>query len=299
MEIIEFDLNNVPSNNPDTALCLGFFDGIHKGHQAIINSALKTNKKVAVLTFSTPPAYVIGRKDDKRSLTSVDDKADILEAMGVSYLFVMPFDNKIMSLSRLDFINKVLKVINPSVIYCGEDYRFGKEALGTPKFLSHYFKVNIVELKKYKDSKYSSKAIRKMIYEGDIKGANACLGHPYRVGGFVVSGKHNGKTLGFPTANLDLDFAYVIPANGVYIGHGYIHEQKYKCLISVGTHPTLGELDAPIIEVYLLEFNETIYGDSLFIEFIDRVRDMVRYDDIKDLVKQIEKDKEYALAHLV
>lgn len=299
MKIIEFDLNNVPSNYPNTALCLGFFDGIHKGHQAIINAALKTSKEVAVLTFSTPPAYVIGRKDDKRSLTSVDDKADILETMGVSYLFVMPFDNKIMSVSRLDFINRVLKVLNPSVIYCGEDYRFGKDALGTPKFLTHYFKVNIVELKKYKENKFSSKYIRKLIYEGNIKEANACLGHPYRIGGFVTSGKQNGKTLGFPTANLDLDFAYVIPNNGVYTGYGYIHEQKYKCLISVGTHPTLSELDAPIIEVYLLGFNESIYGDSLFIEFIDRIRDMIKFDDIKDLVKQIEKDKEYALKHLL
>ena len=298
MKIIEFDLTNVPSNYQGTALCLGFFDGIHKGHQAIINSALKTSKEVAVLTFSTPPAYVIGRKDDKRSLTSVDDKADILEAMGVSYLFVMPFDNSIMNVSRLDFINRVLKVLNPSVIYCGEDYRFGKEALGTPKFLSHYFKVNIVELKKYKENKYSSKWIRKLIYEGNIKEANACLGHPYRIGGFVTSGKQNGKTLGFPTANLDLDFAYVIPSNGVYMGYGYIHEEKYKCLISVGTHPTLGELDVPIIEVYILDFNENIYGDSLFIEFIDRIRDMFKFSDISDLINQIKLDKEYALNHL-
>ena len=298
MKIVEFDLDNVPSEYPNTALCLGFFDGLHLGHQSIINAALKTKKDVAVLTFSTPPAYVIGRKDDKRSLTSIDDKADILEAMGVKYLFVMPFDNRIMNVSRLDFINRVLKVLNPSEIYCGEDYRYGKDALGTPNFLARYFKVSVLDLKKYKDNKFSSKTIRKAIYDGDIKLANACLGHPYRIGGFVTTGNRNGTTLGFPTANLDLDFAYVIPANGVYMGYGYIHETKYKCLISVGTHPTLGELDAPIIEVYLIDFNETIYGDSLFVEFIDRIRDMMKFDNIKDLVAQINKDKEYALKRL-
>lgn len=298
MKIVEFDLDNVPSDYPNTALCLGFFDGLHLGHQSIINAALKTKKDVAVLTFSTPPAYVIGRKDDKRSLTSIDDKADILEAMGVKYLFVMPFDNRIMNVSRLDFINRVLKVLNPSEIYCGEDYRYGKDALGTPNFLARYFKVTVLELKQYKDYKFSSKTIRKAIYDGDIKLANACLGHPYRIGGFVTTGNRNGTTLGFPTANLDLDFAYVIPANGVYMGYGYIHETKYKCLISVGTHPTLGELDAPIIEVYLIDFNETIYGDSLFVEFIDRIRDMMKFDDTKDLVAQINKDKEYALKRL-
>lgn len=298
MKIIEFDLNNVPTEYPNTSLCLGFFDGVHLGHQALIKNALRTKNDVAVLTFSTPPAYVIGRKDDKRSLTSIDDKADILEGMGVKYLFVMPFDANIMNVSRLDFINKVLKVLNPKEIYCGEDYRFGKEALGTPKFLSHYFKVNVSELKKYKENKFSSKTIRKMIYDGDIKSANACLGHPYRIGGFVTSGNHNGTTLGFPTANLDLDFAYVIPSNGVYMGYGYIHENKYKCLISVGTHPTLGELDAPIIEVYLIDFNEQIYGDLLFVEFIGRIRDMLRFEDKKDLVEQIKKDEAYALKQL-
>ena len=298
MKIIEFDLNNVPTNYPNTALCLGFFDGVHLGHQAIISQALKTSKEVAVLTFSTPPAYVIGRKDDKRSLMSIDDKADYLETMGVKYLFVMPFDNRIMNVTRLDFINKVLKVLNPSEIYCGEDYRYGKDALGTPKFLAHYFNVNITELKKYQDNKFSSKTIRKLIYDGNIKLANKYLGHPYRIGGFVTKGKQNGQTLGFPTANLDLDFAYVIPSNGVYIGYGYIHENKYKCLISIGTHPTLGELDAPIIEVYLIDFNEMIYGDSLFIEFIDRIRDMLHFTDVKDLVKQIELDKMVALENL-
>ena len=90
MKIIEFDLNNVPTEYPNTSLCLGFFDGVHLGHQALIKNALRTKNDVAVLTFSTPPAYVIGRKDDKRSLTSIDDKADILEGMGVKYLFVMP-----------------------------------------------------------------------------------------------------------------------------------------------------------------------------------------------------------------
>ncbi len=298
MKIIEFDLDNVPTEYPNLALCLGFFDGVHLGHQSLINAALKTKKEVGVLTFSTPPAYVIGRKDTKRSLTSIDDKADILESLGVDYLFVMPFDQKVMNVSRLDFINNVLKVLNPAQIYCGEDYRFGKEALGTPKFLSHYFKVTTVELKKYKGEKFSSKTIRKLIYEGDIITANKCLGHPYRMGGFVASGNHKGTSLGFPTANLDLDFAYVIPSNGVYMGYAYLHEEKYKCLISVGTHPTLGELDAPIIEVYLIDFDGVIYGDLLFVEYIDRIRDMFKFDDPEDLINQIKKDKEVALKQL-
>lgn len=298
MKIIEFDLSNVPTSYPSLALCLGFFDGLHLGHQKIINDAKSSGKEVALLSFSTPPAYVIGRKDTLRSITSIDDKADILESLGVSYLFIMPFNSQIQNLSRLEFINLVLKKINPFAIYCGEDFRFGKGGLGTAKFLSHYFSTHVIPLQKYNGEKFSSKTIRHLIFDGKIKEANTLLGHPYRMGGYVGVGAQRGTLIGFPTANMELDFIYVIPANGVYMGYAHIHEEKYKCLISIGTHPTLGELDAPIIEVYIIDFSEKIYGSFLFIEFIDRIRDINKYDSVDDLVKQIKLDVKYASNNL-
>ena len=294
MEIIEFDLSNVPTYK-GIVLCLGFFDGIHLGHQEIIKRALKTNKKVGILSFSTPPAYVIGRKDTKRSLTSIDDKADILEELGVSYLFIMPFDSTIMNLSKLDFINYVLKIMEPSEIFCGEDYRFGKEASGNPQFLSAYFKVHVIPLQKVNGMKFSSKDIRHLLFDGKINEATSLLGHYYRIAGLVVSGKHKGSELGFPTANMELDFPYIIPPNGVYSGYAHVHEQKYKCLISIGTHPSLEQLDAPIIEVYILDFEENIYGAFIYIEFVSKIRDMFKFDNIEDLKAQIRKDRLEAL----
>lgn len=299
MEIIEFDINNVPTGFNDLALCLGFYDGVHLGHQTIIKEALSQYKNVGVLSFSTPPAFVIGRKDDKRSLTSIDDKADLFDEMGVKYLFIMPFDDKTMNISRLDFIKNVLKVINPTAIFCGSDYRFGQGALGTPKFLSHYFDVHALDLLTINGNKFSSKTIRKLIYEGKIKEANALLGHPYKIGGFVTNGKHIGTGLGFPTANLELDFSYVIPPNGVYLGYAHIFDNHFKCLISIGTHPTLGELDASIIEVYIIDFKEEIYGNTLFIEFIDYLREMKKFDQISDLQAQIRRDVEVARKELI
>lgn len=293
MELIEFSLDNVP-HIKDVALCLGFFDGIHLGHKAIINKAKESGKKTAVLSFYTPPSYVIGRKDTLRSLTSVDDKADILEQMGVDYLLIMPFDLGIKNMTKDDFINDVLKQIEPSELFCGEDYRFGKEALGTPGYLKKYFKITIVPLLNIDGHKFSSRAIRQAIYDGRIKEANKYLGHYYRIGGLIKEGNHIGTSLGFPTANMDLDFPYCIPNNGVYIGYAHVLDNKYKCLISVGTHPTLKELDAALIEVYILDFNQIIYGDFLFIEFVDRIRDMIKFDSTEELIKQIRLDKKEA-----
>lgn len=291
MKIIEFDLKSIPENIPNLALCLGFFDGIHLGHKELIKQALSTSLDVGLLTFSTPPSYVIGRKDTTRSLTSIDDKAYFLELLGVKYLFVMPFDNLIKNLSCDDFIELVLKKMNPNKIFCGEDYRFGKNAYGDPTMLKEYFDTHVIPLVKIRENKFSSKIIRHLIYDGKIKEANELLGHYYRLGGLVVSGNQVGKGLGFPTANLELDFPYVIPNNGVYAGYAYVHEVKHPCLISVGTHPTLGALDVPIIEVYIFDFDHNIYGTFIFIEFVSKLRDMFKFNRIEDLIKQIKLDK--------
>lgn len=298
MEIIDIDISCIPTYE-GIALCLGFFDGIHLGHKKIINLALSSGKKVGVLSFDIPPAYVIGRKDTTRSLTSIQDKADILEEMGVSYLFIMPFNERIKELKKMEFIATVLKKMNPSEIYCGEDYRFGKNAEGDAKFLSQFFKTNIVPLEKVNGEKFSSKTIRHLIFDGKVEEAYLRLGHYYRVGGIVVEGNHLGKNLGFPTANMDLDFPYVVPSNGVYMGYAHIHDEKYKCLISVGTHPTLKQLDVPIIEVHVIDFAERIYGDFMMIEFVAKIRDMIKFERIEELTNQIKKDREVAIKELM
>ena len=136
MKIIDFDLTNVPNNLEPMNLCLGYFDGMHLGHQKIISEAKKNGGPVGVLTFNTSPHIFIGRDSNKRCLTSVDERAFYSDQYGVDYLLVMPFDEEIMDTSRLAFVNNVLKILKPKSIFCGEDYRFGKDALGTPTFLS-------------------------------------------------------------------------------------------------------------------------------------------------------------------
>ena len=293
-----FDLQSVPADIKDVNLCLGFFDGIHIGHQKMIKSALNEGHKVAILTFDNPPTYILGTRVDKESLTSIDDKAEFLESMGVSYLLVMPFDETIKNMSWIDFINRIIKKINPLNIFCGDDYTFGKDAYGTPKMLNNFYPVHTTKVKNDNGIKVSSRKIREYISIGKIEEANNLLGRPYKICGLVVRGVQEGSKIGFPTANLHLDFPYIMPAIGVYIGYAYAHEKKYKALISVGTHPTFIELQRPIIEVHIIDFNDNLYGDYLYVEFICKIRDIVYFPSKEALVNQLKLDKKQALDSL-
>lgn len=298
MKIIDFDLSNVPNNLEPVNLCLGYFDGMHLGHQKIVEAAKKDGAPVALLTFNSSPRIFLGRSSNERCLTCVDDKAYYCDMFGIDYLLVMPFDETIRDTSRLDFVNLVLKVINPKAVYCGEDYRFGKDALGNAKFLTHYFDTHIISLLEKNGSKVSSQTIRGLVESGDIKSANKLLGHDYRMGGYVVSGERNGRTIGFPTANLDLDFPYIMPKVGVYLGYAFIRDEKYKALICISTHPTFKELDIPIVEVHVIDYEGILYGDYVFIELVDFIRDIIHYPTVDELVNQLQKDKEKAINSL-
>lgn len=298
IETINFDFLNVPDNLSNMVLCLGFFDGIHIGHQQFIKNAVNTGKSVGVLTFDEPPSYVLGKTNSKKCLTSVDDKAEYLENLGVKYLLVLSFDYDCTNLSKDQFILLILKKLNPDTIFVGESYTFGKDGAGNPEYLKQFFNVQIVKTIKTENEKVSSRIIRSLIEEGKVEKANQLLGHSYRIGGYVISGEHKGRTIGFPTANLDPDFPYVLPKIGVYTGYAYFQGYKKKCLISVGTHPTFIELNAPIIEVHIIDYNGVLYGDYVFIEYVERIRDMFKFDSIEMLVEQLNKDKEYAISTL-
>ena len=258
MKIYQFDYQHTPINIEKTILCLGFFDGVHIGHQSMIKKAKNEGYKVSVLTFDEAPAYVLGRIKENHYLTSVSDKAEIMENLGVDYLYIMTFDKKVAELTKDEFINKVIRAINPKKLYCGEDYTFGVRGEGNPLYLSFFFDVEVVETKEEGGKKVSARDISKLVEKGDIELANKLLGRPYRLNGLVVEGKHNGMKLDFPTANLKLDYPYAFPKTGVYFGYAYVYDEKYKAIISVGTHPTIMQLSKPIIEVHIIDFDDVL-----------------------------------------
>lgn len=295
MKIIDIDVRegiNLEEIS-DLHLCLGFFDGVHLGHQSLIKKALE-NGKTGVMTFDVPPNFATGKNIYNCCLTSLYDKATFLEKMGVKYLYILRMSKELLSLSREQFVNLILKKINPQRIYVGEDYRFGHEAKGTPNYLSNYFDVDISHLLLSNHRKISSAFVRDLIREGRVNEVNKYLGRNYSLVGLVIHGKGNGVKLGFPTANLDLDYPYVLPKIGVYMGYVRFLSSTYKAMIAVSTHPTITELNKPLIEVHLLYYKGDLYGKEIEVVFIDYMRDIVKFDTVEELIEQLKKDREIA-----
>ncbi len=290
MKIIEFNYLNVPEEYQNLHLCLGYFDGIHLGHQKIIKTALNNSKEVAVLTFDESPAYVLGIKASNRVLTSLADKAEILEKMEVKYLFILHIDRELLSLDKKMFIWQILKIINPSKIYCGSDYRFGKDALGTPNDLKAFFDVEVFPLEKQGNEKISSRTITALINTGEIEKANNLLGRNYFFYGLVVDGEKTGHKLGFPTANITLDYDNVLPNYGVYACKVIVFDEEYKAILCYSNKPTFGYRDKDVLEIHIINFNQSIYGVTLKVELLKKIRNIIKFDSTDDLIKQIEND---------
>ena len=291
MKIIDFDINSTPLNDKDLVLCLGYYDGLHLGHQKLINDALNEGYPVGVMTFDIAPRVLLGKKENY-CLTSTFDKADILDDMGVKFLYIMHFEKETLAVTKDEFIEKVLKPLNPKKIFVGTDYRFGTGGEGDAKYLKNFFDVEIVELEKVDNLKISSKKIREYVETGKMEKATALLGRPYRICGLVVEGNHNGQKIDFPTANLELDYPYVFPKEGVYMGYGYFMSRKRKAMICVGTHPTVNQLLKPIIEVHIIDFNENLYGRELYVDFISFIRPVKEFASMEELKEQLIKDEE-------
>ena len=294
MEIIQFELGEKLNPVPNLILCLGFFDGVHLGHQALIKKAKKEGYKLGILSFNQSPAYVMGKKMVDNCITSISDKADIFEELGVDYLYLMNFDQVTMKATKDEFINKALLPINPFEICCGPDYRFGVRAEGDVTYLKRFFNVRVTNFENIQNSKISSRNIIALIKEGEMEKVSEMLGRPYRINGTVMVGFHQGEKLEFPTANLKLEYEYVYPKTGVYVGYGYVFGKKYKAIINVGLHPTINELKDPLIEVHLLDFDGNLYGKNIFAEFVKFIREEKKFDSLDDLKAQLNRDKQKA-----
>ena len=291
MKIIDFYINNTPANDKDLVLCLGFYDGLHLGHQHLIQKALDEGYPVGVMTFDLAPAFLLGKKENY-SLTSTFDKADFLEDMGVKFLYLMHFDKETLKVTKDEFIDRVLKPLNPRKIFVGEDYNFGVGGEGDAAYLRRFFDVEVVPLQKIDNTKISSKKIRQLVEAGGMEQASKLLGRPYRISGLVVEGHGNGRKINFPTANLELNYTYVFPKEGVYMGYAYFLNRKRKAMICVGTHPTINQLLNPIIEVHIIDFNEVLYGREIYVDFVSYIRPVIQFPTFEELREQLLKDEE-------
>lgn len=289
MKTIKFNLNNVPKLEDGCALCLGYFDGLHIGHRTLIESALKTNKKVAVLTFDFSPKLFL-KHTDNFVLTSLEDKERILAKMGVSYLLIIEVTDELLNVDKIVFIETVLKHLNPSSLFCGKDFRFGRNKEGSVDDLKKSFTTYDIDLVDYENRKISSSRIIRLLEKGDIEESNILLGRYYSIKGLVVKGFGNGGRLGFKTANLDLSNHYFLPLNGVYICYAIFDGTKHEAIANIGVHPSIDKLEKPIVEVHLLDYDDELLGKNLEVSFLSFVRPEIKFESKEDLIEQIGRD---------
>ena len=285
----------------NTAVALGNFDGIHRGHQYLIEDTIKkANKKniePSILLFKNHTKLTIN-KNNIYILTSNNQKLKILEEMGIETVYTMDFDEDIMKLSSKEFIkNIIVDKLKAKIVTVGFDYRFGYKASGNSEYLkklgeAYGFETNIIMPICIDNEIISSTKIRNLIQLGNIEKANKFLGRHYSIIGNIVSGSSRGRKLGYPTANIELIYNYKIPKPGVYKSITILEGKQFVSLTSIGNNPTFNEKDLKI-ENYILDFNENIYGKTIEIQFVNFIRENMKFKTAEELINQINKDVEY------
>jgi len=285
MKIIQKNYQDIKFEEP-IAIAIGNFDGFHLGHQQIIKALLTSTLKKVLMTFNPHPRQFY--QADFKVLSTDNQKGELLSQL--DYLCVINFDQEFAGLGVDEFIS-FLQNNHVNEIYVGKDFSFGKNALGTIKDLRAYFKVVIIDDVVVDDHKVSSTLIKQLLSEGQIGEANKLLGTHYQLSSIVIHGKKLGRTLGYPTANLALDNQF-LPMDGVYLVRVQIDDhQQYYGLCSIGTNPTVtGDCDKKV-EVYILDFNEDIYGMRLDVEFIKLLRHQIKFNSLTELVNQLKNDE--------
>ncbi len=266
-------------------VAVGEFDGVHLGHQEVIRGA------DTVLTFEPHPLQVVRPEAAPRLLTSFDVKAELIAALGVQELVVIPFDQKFAAQSPQEFIDQVLvESLQATRVSVGENFRFGHRAAGDPHALAAdpRFETRVVPLVELDGEIVSSSHIRALVTAGEVDLANRMLGAPFQLRGEVVEGDRRGRTLGFPTANIVPDEALVCPGHGVYVARA----DGACAAVSVGVRPTFGTGRGVLVESYLLDRDVDLYGQILRVEFLTRLRGERRFDSVDALVEQMRLDVE-------
>lgn len=289
--------------NKNTCLTVGTFDGVHLGHQKIINEmiyqSVERSCRNLLITFEPHPELVLAKGNEIKLLSTLEQKLDYLKYLSIQNVLVINFTKSFSELSFNSFIEDYLiKKIGLNTIIVGADHHFGKDRQGNPKILKEMgenlgFNVIEVEPLMYKDAKISSSRIRKSLLSGEIKLANEMLGKKYELKGKVVKGNQRGKEFGFPTANIELDNPHkLIPMRGVYFVEVDINNRNFYGMMNIGYRPTFNNSSELILEVHIFYFREDIYGESIIILFIDKLRDEKKFNSVEELKQQLEIDKQ-------
>lgn len=276
-----------------TAVTVGVFDGVHLGHRTLIDRLRATGLVPTVLTFDPHPAEVLSPGTHPRLITSIDERLALLEGAGVELVGVLDL-GEIRHLHPGEFVTQVLEErLAMAAMVMGTDFHFGKDRSGDVAFLRsagdlNGFKVEVVELQTV-DGIVSSSGIRALLELGEVRKAEVLLGSRYLMSNVVVHGDKRGREIGFPTANLEPPDRKVIPGIGVYAAFASLEGQRHQAAVNVGVRPTFGGGEL-VVEAYLLDFNDDCYGETVTLEFVERLRPELKFAGVPELVEQMTDD---------
>lgn len=282
----------------NTVVILGNFDGIHNGHQLLVDTSLKIAEEMslqtAVFTFLPHPSKFFGSQNFRLIYTE-EEKQELFESCGLDYYILFPFNEENRNLSPEDFVDKILlKKLGAKAIVVGSDYRFGQKAMGNTETLKellepHGVKVKVLDKLQTNGEDISSTKLRKSIEEGDLQLFERLTGRKFHLNGIVISGHQLGRELGFPTANVLPDSEKLLPPNGVYLTNVIYNGNTHIALSNVGISPSL-ENRPYSVESYILDFNKDIYGEKISVEFVKFLRPEIKFSNVNDLKEQIGRD---------
>lgn len=309
MEIIHihhpYDQKQIPDEQ--IVLALGYFDGVHRGHQEVIKRAKEIaknkNVKLAVMSFNHHPSIVFQKMNPEtmQYLSTINRKAEIFENLGVDYFFVVSFTSAFASLRPQEFVDQYICGLHATAVVAGFDYTYGPREIADMKQLVHYAKdrfevIEVAELKNEVE-KISSTHIREALTEGNMEKANEYLGYVYQIEGTVIHGDARGRLLGFPTANIQTEKHTRLPRNGVYIVSIRVNGTWYRGTASIGHNITFEAGRDKTVEVYILDFDKMIYGENVAVRWHHFIRSEIKFSGIEQLIAQLKRDEADTIAY--
>jgi riboflavin kinase/FMN adenylyltransferase len=295
---------NITEFNPEKPVILtqGTFDGVHFGHQKIlrqvVDEALHIGGVSVLLTFYPHPRLVLYPDDNElKLLSTIEEKVDLVSALGIDYLIIMPFTQELSRLRADEFVRDILvEKLHITKLIIGYDHRFGRNREGGMQEMIHFadtysFELEEIPAQDISESIVSSTKIRQALLDGQVHRAREYLGTAYVLQGKVEEGMQRGTTIGYPTANIRVNSSYkLIPKNGVYAVWVYINEKKYAGMLNIGYNPTFDDKKWSV-EVHLFDFSQNVYHKEISIAFVSRTRDEQKFEDLRSLIDQLKADE--------
>lgn len=293
MEVIKFQFDKI-YELPKLVIALGQFDGIHLAHLKIINKVIKTAKekeiKSAIITFYPHPDFVLGKRKEEGYLTPLEDKISFFNNLGLDYLIVLNFTKELGNMEPFEFEKNVLGKFDIEKIVVGFDYHYGKFGKGNVKTLQKLYNVAVIKEVMFENEKMGSTQVRRYLLEGDTLKVKKILGRYYNVSGEVQPGSKIGAQLGYKTANILIDNSYYDLKHGVYAVFVEVDKKRYFGVGNVGFNPTLNVQEQPRIEIHIFDFDDSLYGKTISIDFVKHLRSEIKFSNKEDLQKQIKND---------